>query len=1021
MFKANKLSLTILGIISMNSTLAQSVNDANNSAEDLDLILEEVVVTGTHIKGVDVAGALPVSMLDSDDLDAIGASSTEELIAAIPQAGQVTFNSDDTSTSSNSVRGDVGSLNLRGLGADSTLVLVNGRRMVMNPSSSSVNGVPVQFVNTSMLPAMGIDRVEVLRDGAAAIYGTDAVAGVANYVLDTDYEGFEVAVRQGGASGESLNENTISGRAGFEFNGGRTHVTVFGSRFNRSGMEASEVEWAESSDYRESDRTPTDFIGDTSLRNLSTFTPWGQFNLGSIDSATGAFTPAGVSGIARSSDGRFHLQPEGTSGGTSLGNGIEIDDSTLNSELRYNINDLRMLTGDIKRNNVFATMTHELDNGIEMFSEASYYQSDYASYFGPNVISDVNKMYIPADSHYNPFGPVGSEHRMAGLDLADVPAEGLNVKVDRLRLYDTGPRTIDVEADSYRFVGGLRGEFEGWDWESGVFYSEAKSTDSQLSVSRSRFYEAVSRTTPDAYNPFTGGNPDDVANGDPTPGGDASEFTVDVERHNKTRLSGADFKISTGSLFALPAGDVGAAFGIEQRRETYDDDRDPTLDGTITFTHPLSGQFFDSDIMGVSATPDTVGSREVYSAYAEFMVPIIGDHQNIPLVKSLNAQLAIRGENYSDVDADVVKPKVAVSWRPTDWLQVRSAWSKGFRAPNLETLNLTVQERFSNNQEDFLRCATGQAAGTIEADVDACSASIITRRLGNSDLEPEESENLTFGVVIEPTFIEGLTVTLDWWEIEQEGVVGLFGRDNHLLLDQAMRFQGSTNPAVVRAAATAQDQAEMDAYNAANNTSLAAVGSLLYIDDQFLNLQPRAMQGTDMSLTYRIPEGDWGRFTLKFNAAYLIKWDQDASSDVNALMEELNGNPLITGDVTSETVGSQLLDESKPRWRANSSLTWSKGPWRAGLSARYVGEVFDYDVEADENPGQHLKIPSWLTFNTYADYRVEGGAFDNTRVRLGVNNLSDEEPPLFDASAGYSASLHSNRGRYVYLDIKKSF
>lgn len=1018
MFQRNRLSLAILGALSLGVTTAQAQN--TNASDDSDFAIEEVVVTGTHIKGVDVAGALPVSQLDKDDMALIGAASSEELIAAIPQAGEVQFNSDNEGTSSNSVRGDVASLNLRGLGADSTLILVNGRRMVMNPSSSSVNGVPVQFVNTAMLPAMGIDRIEVLRDGAAAIYGTDAVAGVANYVLDTDYEGFEIRLREGGAEGESLNETTVQIHGGFEFNDGASNATFYVSDFNRSGFTASEVDWAESSDYRETSRTPSAFIGDSSLRNLSTFTPWGQFNLGDLDSSTGVFTPVGISGMTRSSDGRFHLQPDSFSGGVGIGDGLAIDDSTLDSSLRYNINDLRMLTGDLERQQFFGTFTHEFDSGIEFFSEGSYYQSEYSTFFGPNVISDVNNMFIAKDAYYNPFGPVGSPNRLAGLP-SSVPDEGLNVKIDRLRLYDTGPRRIDVEADSYRLLSGLRGQFNDWDWETAVYHSEANSEDSQLSVSRSRFYEAVSRTTADAYNPFTGGNFLDVANGDPSSGGDASEFIVDVVRKNETRISGVDFKISTPVLWTFASGDVGAAFGLEQRRETYLDDRDPLLDGTVTFTHPLTGEFFDSDIMGVSATADTEGKREVYSAYAEFAVPLVGEHQNIPLIQSLDAQIALRAENYSDVDEDVLKPKVALSWRPTDWLQIRSAWSKGFRAPNLETLNLSVQERFNNNQEDFLRCQAGQASGAAESDIDSCSTSIITRRQGNSELDSEDSENFTIGFVLEPTMIEGLTVTLDWWEIEQEGVVGLFGRDNHLLLDQVMRFQGSSNPDVVRAAPTSQDQAEIDQYNAANGTSLAAVGELLYINDTFTNLQPRTIQGTDLGVIYRIPDTDWGQFTVKFNAAYLIKWEQEASAEVASLISDVEANPLITGSVSEETVGSQLQIEAKPRWRANASLSWSHDQWSAGVSARYVGKVYDNDVVADADPDKVLKIPGWLTFNTYADYRFEGGALNDTRVRFGIKNLTDEEPPLFDNSRGYSSELHSNRGRYFYLDLLKKF
>lgn len=1012
MFKKRPLSLAIIAILS--SSTAVSLYAQENQSQEL----EEVVVTGTHIKGANIAGALPVSQLTKEDLDLAGALSTEELIGSLPQAGQVEFNSGTEGTSSNSVRGDVASINLRGLGADSTLVLVNGRRMVLNPSSSSRNGVPVQFVNSAMIPASGLDRIEVLRDGAAAIYGTDAIAGVVNYVLDTDYEGFEIKTRAGSGHSDSLGETSIQLRGGFAFNEGASNVTFFASDFNRSGVNAQEIEFTKNSDYRQSDRTPAAFKGDTSLRNLSTFTPWGQFNLGTV-SNDGSFIPTGVSGIARSSDGRFHLQPENSSGGTSIGNGIEIDDGTLNSDLRYNINDLRVIIPDLERRQFNTTFTHEFDSGVELFSEASYYESEYKTFFGPNVISDVNKMYIPKTAYYNPFGAVGSANRLAGLSVDDVPAEGLDVKIDRLRLYDTGPRRIETEADSYRFLVGARGTLQDWDWETAAYRSAASSTDSQLSVSRSKFYAAVSRTTADAYNPFTGGNTADPANGDPSSGGDASEFTVNVKRKNKTTISGADFKVSRPDLFTWVGGDIGAAFGVEQRRETYTDDRDPLLDGSITFTHPLSGQFFSSDVMGVSATPDTYGAREVYSAYAEFLVPIVSEDHDIPFVQSLDAQIALRAEEFSDVNEDVLKPKLALSWRPSDWLQVRSAFSKGFRAPNLETLNLTVQERFNNNESDFLRCAAGQASGVAEEDVDACTQSINTRRLGNKDLQSEESENLTFGVVLEP--LEGLVVTADWWRIKQEGVVGLFGRDNHLLLDQVLRHSGSSNSNVVRAAATAQDQADIDAYNTANNTSLTAVGSLVHVNDTFLNLSPRTVQGADVSVVYDTPDFDFGSFTFKFDGAYITKWDQEASPQLEALLSQVNSNPLITGSASSFSTGSQIQDEATPRWRANASVTWRMDSWRAGVSARYVGKVYDPDVKQDDDASIVLKIPSWTTVNTYVNYKFEEGFLNNTNIRLGANNLFDKEPPLFDSSRGYSPALHSVRGRYVYLGVSKKF
>lgn len=204
-----------------------------------DEAIDEVVVVGSQIQGADTAGSLPVTVMGSDDLDAIGVSSTEDLLRSLPQAGEIDFNSDETGTSSNNVRGDIASLNLRGLGADATLSLLNGRRMVMHPGSQTTNGVPTHFVNLNTVPSMGVKRIEVLRDGAAALYGSDAVAGVVNTVLDTDYEGFEVGVRYGASEGTSLDEATIRLRGGLDFNGGATNLTFFASIFDRNGLRCS--------------------------------------------------------------------------------------------------------------------------------------------------------------------------------------------------------------------------------------------------------------------------------------------------------------------------------------------------------------------------------------------------------------------------------------------------------------------------------------------------------------------------------------------------------------------------------------------------------------------------------------------------------------------------------------------------------------------------------------------------------------------------------------------------------------
>ncbi|WIO75192.1 TonB-dependent receptor [Porticoccaceae bacterium LTM1] len=1013
-------SLLVLAPLSM--VFAEEGPEPNKKDETT---LEEVVVVGSHIRGARIDGQLPVTLVNKEDIDVIGATSAEDLLKAVPQVGNVQFNSDSEGTSSNDVRGDVASLNLRGLGADSTLPLINGRRMVIHPGSTTDDGVPIHFVNLNTLPTLGVKRVEVLRDGAAAIYGTDAVAGVVNNVLDTDFEGLEVSMRYGSSQGTSLNEKIINARGGFTLNDGATNITAFIGMSDRSGMKASERSYSANSDMRF--LLPEEFQSDLSARNNSSFSQFGQFRTGVAtgdfgEDSTG-FDRTRVSGWTTSS-GQFHLQPVGifpnasqqsgdllpqlpgyeiddgssTSTSTSSGNGIDNGQFIVNP-LRFDQNgDNRLIVPDRDRLNLFGTITHEFDSGMKLFSEWGYYKAETSTFFGPHVISGSNNFIIPAQNYYNPFGPLGSPNKVAG------PDEGLDVDVEGYRVLDAGNRTIRVDNTSYRVVVGLEGNWEDWEWEGALYHSEGESNDRSEQLSRSLMFAAASRTDASAYNFWDAGTQQQDV-----------DFVVTVARDTETKLQGADFKVSNGNLFALPAGDVGVALGMDYRREDWSDDRDDRLDGTISFTNPLTGEFFDSDIMGVSATPDASGDRDVLSTFAEFAVPLLAD---MPLVQSLDAQLAVRREDYSDFGS-VTKPKVALSWRVNDYLMFRGAKSEGFRAPNLETVNQTSVSRFGNGLEDFLRCE-------ITGDDSDCSRPITSNRLGNPDLGPEESKNTTFGVVIQPT--DDLTFTVDYWKIEQEGIVGLFGRDNLLLEDIVLRSQGSSSSSVVRFAPTEADQDAIDIFNSANGTSLAAIGELRYVEDTFFNLQPRTIRGIDTGIRWNLDTDEMGSFTFKGNIAYLKQYDQAASPREQALLEAISdpgfqalyGVTVSDADV-SEEVGSQIQNEKLPRVRATVSATWRNGQWGAGLFGQMVGHVYDQDITSSVD-GRAYKVESYTTFNGYAQYRFDGGSLDGVRVRLGARNLLDKEPPLFpDSSRGYSPELHSAYGRYMYLDVRKQF
>ena len=213
-------------------------------------------MVGSKIGGAQLTGSLPVSVVDEAQIKALGAVSTGELIGLLPQSGVQAFNSGVQGP--NNARGDVSSANLRGLGSGNTLVLLDGRRMVAHPTTQQEGGtVPVQIVNLNAIPSSALRRVEVLRDGASAIYGSDATAGVLNFVVDRNFEGAQASLRYGGAESTNLEETDLSAKWGGSFNGGRTHVAVFGELFHNTDMPGADRDYAATDDL--SGRVPAQY------------------------------------------------------------------------------------------------------------------------------------------------------------------------------------------------------------------------------------------------------------------------------------------------------------------------------------------------------------------------------------------------------------------------------------------------------------------------------------------------------------------------------------------------------------------------------------------------------------------------------------------------------------------------------------------------------------------------------------------------------------------------------------------
>ncbi|MBB4101327.1 TonB-dependent receptor domain-containing protein [Sphingomonas kyeonggiensis] len=1013
-------ALGVLMIAQAHAQEAQTAPQEAPAAPEATEKTDEIVVVGTQIRGASTTAALPVSVIDANQIDATGALSGDELFRSIPQAGDVTFNESNNPQTSNAARGDVNSINLRNLGVGNTLVLLNGRRLVNHPTSQAGDGnVPVLGYNANSLPVAGIQRLEILRDGAAAIYGSDAVAGVVNTVTKTDIDGGSLDFRYGGAEGTHRREFQVTGTVGSNFAGGRGNISLYMDYTHRT------AQLAEDQPYTATDNLLSYFANDPAFG--STLTPDGR----ATQSPWANLTVVGGPGTIRrspgnqaltSSAGAFHTQSSANPGclvainaDTCLGSGTRATASTLRSE-RFDTRPGTTVTPSIDRYNSFASAHYDISDSLTVYGEAGFYYAETTRIQPPTI--NLNAIVVPASNYWNPFGRAvfangqANPNRIPG--LTNVPAAGLAVRLSTYRFVDAGMQTVNVTNWQSRFLGGLKGQIGSFDFDSAFLYSAAQATDVSNAINMTKLQQNLALSTPDAYNPFSGGCSATPSLGDCSPASATTidSFQFDLKRRSKTTLALADFKVSNSRLLALPGGNLGVAFGVEARRETQRDDRDPNLNGEIGFVDMVTGETNLSNVAAVSPTPSSKGARTVFSAFAELAVPVVSPEMRVPLIHRLDVQLAGRYEHYSDFGS-VAKPKVAAAWDLVDGFRLRGSWSQGFRAPNLEQTNTVAYSRLGSNN-DYYRCAVDLVKGTIP-NQGSCgrSSSYSIFVSGNPNLKPETSTNWSVGTVIQPKFIPEsagrLTLTADFWSIQQTGIVGQFGPQNALVLDYLLRMQGSSNPNVVRAAANADDVTFF------NGSGLAPAGAVTRINDQFVNLLPQTVQGIDLALLYNVRTG-LGKFDFALNGARLTKFSRDTPPAVQELFDA-----RAAGDIdvaTPLTDASNLIQQrGKPKWRVTGSLTWSKSGWQIGAFSNYISSVYDTNfLDANGNP---YKLDGQTTYNLYVQYRFKGGILDDTRVRLGARNIFDKQPPI--TADGYLGSLYSPYGRYLYMTIGKRF
>ena len=950
-----------------------------------DTDVEEVVVVGSQIKGAKITGVLPVTIISAEDVDNLGIDSGDELLENMVEQGNNYFNeAEETSGGVNAARGDVGAYNLRNMGVGNTLVLLNGRRLVNNAGYQTEligeDFLPTMTVNSQAVPVLNLDRVEVLRDGASAIYGADAVAGVVNNVLDTDFVGMEVKFR----TSEFDNFNPGAGdrfnfKWGKDFNGGASNVTVTYDYYDRDRLPTSEdPKWSacnlKGSNYGSPDNM--DFENNNNLRNCYT-TAYIQLDRSGRDfftDSSGETQILPLYGI----DPMTELPVIGCDGGsntivTDYGTCFHPDTLSDGHGARLNPNLYRDARGKLERHNLFIFVNHEMKSGKEMYAEIGRYRSEYEKNKESGGIFSVQKQYM--------------RNNYWAQQIEDKTGHDINRTwlVDSWRPHNV-QRQVSNEKETYRFVLGFRGQTDsGWDWDTGLVVSKATMEDLTANrIGAHELYDGLNDSTPAAINPFAATN------------NNIERALVDVYRNDTSKLRMFDFKLSKPDVFSTKAGDVALLIGGEYRHEAYADDRDPLLDGTVPFanyqglTHP-----FVSAVIGSSPSTDTFGERNVDSLFMEMQIPI---------TDTINAQAAVRWEDIENVGSTTVG-KFAVGWDVTNSVRVRGSVSTSTRAPNLIQIHQQEVTRVAT-REDFVYKYIGAD------DWDQTVQRYSKAKSVDDGLESETSTNTSFGVVIQPEAVDGLTITADLWAIEKEDTIGLFGRENHTVYDLALRLLAGNSDCssfVGNPALTGLDEYDgsddlelTDGSDVALDDAFAAAGicprgQVNQVTDEYLNLATRTVEGMDIAIVYTL-DTQYGDFTFKYNGSFTDEFSQEATSQF-AAMQALADNGTIPENIPLQGFGDLLGKDGSLEEKHSYKIYYSAGDWGASLSGLTKGDFVQSKFGTINGVGYTIPEMTTMDLAVWGKFDLSG---KDARVKYTIKNFENERAPLADGYQGNS-------------------
>ena len=982
-FKSRLLATSVFAGVIGGATALPAVAQDDGEARQ-----QTVQVTGTRIVKQDFVANSPIATVDAEAFELTGSINTEDVLNTLPQAVP------GFDRTSNNPGGGYATANLRGLGSSRTLVLVDGKRFV--PTTST--GV----VDLNNIPPALVERVEVITGGASAVYGSDAVAGVVNFILKDDFEGmefnvgYESTLEHGDAeyySGDlTIGTNFAEGRGNVTMNIGYTNrAAVFQGDRDFStfalGDGASGLEPGGSSGV------PAGHAFD----NFN-FTAIGQAPISTTATSAACSTAGtGVSdpdGSLRTQDADGNPLNPFTSGDEFCGgqaifagpDGVRPWIGSGSPNDLYNYNPVNYLQLPQERFNTTAIATYDITPDIEIYSRMTAAFNQVPQLLAPTPA--FTTVTVQTD---NPFLTPQQAAALATIDGAYGDAvDGEVYPFIGRRMVETGGRKSNDDFFAFQFQTGLRGTFGpgiGYD----VFFQTGRTQDNvdlTGDISLQRYKNAVNATDDGSGNAVcvVGGScvPIDIfGEGDISPEAAAyvSAGLNSKSEYNQT-IFGASINGTTDDFFALQGGGIGWALGFEYREEDFSFRPDDNL-GT-------------GNLLGFNSAPPLSGGFDVYDIFGEVYIPILAD---APFADILAVEAAFRASDYSTAGSTETY-KVGGEWAPVEDIRFRALFNTAVRAPNINELFSALSNGFPGATDPCSASQNPGAAGIAALCTATGVANVGTYEQrnsqieglfgGNPDLDPEEAETLTVGAVWQPSYVPGLAVSVDYYSIEIEGYVTSLAGGVQGILNQC--YLPANNPS----------QSASSPFCQAVNRSV--LGEPL-VSANLANAGSLETAGIDVQVNYEFElEAIPGTFAINYASLFLDSWDFAA----------FEGDP---NPVDCKGRFGLQCDDPVPEYKHFASLSWSDGPFTLQGRWEYVGEVTD-DNDAVDYIVEELD--SYNLFSATGSWDIN----DHVKLTLGIDNLFDEEPPIIgdnQEQANTYPATYDPFGRTIFAGAKFRF